>query len=192
MTRYSLDVFLHITGAIAVFAGYGSLLLAVTAMRRAARSEQIQGITSSLLATRKIGAERISVIDVVVIAGVLMIGVTGLDMALTFHLTQAPWVDVATGSFILLAPIGPLVVNPRLHRIADAAAVETGGPVSSALRSHLRDPLLTVVMGASLGILIGLVFLMTTKPDLVVSLVAMAIALAAGLALGWSITRRSA
>ena len=192
MTRYSLDVFLHITGAIAVFAGYGSLFLAVVAMRRATRSEQVQAITSTLLATRKVGRERVSAIDVIVIAGVLMIGGTGLDMAIAFHLTQAPWVDVATGGFILLAPIGPLFINPRRHRIADAAAIETSGPISGALRTHSRDPCLSIVMGASIGVLIGVVFLMTTKPDLVMSLVAIAIALLAGLALNWSLTRRSA
>lgn len=191
MSRYSVDVFIHVMGAIAVFVGYGSLLLAVTAMRRATRSAQVRAITSTLLATRRIGLERISAIDVIVIAGVLMIAVTGLDMALAFQLLRAPWVDVAIGSFLLLAPIGPLVINPRLHGIADAADLEAGDPISNALRTRTRDPLLAVALGGSLGILVGLIFLMTTKPALGVSLVAIAIAVGAGLALSWLFTRSS-
>ncbi len=94
MSRYSVDVFIHVLGASAVFVGYGTLLFAVVAMRRATRSEQVRAITSTLLSTRRIGLERVSVIDVIVIAGVLVIALTGLDMALTFQLLRAPWIDV--------------------------------------------------------------------------------------------------
>ena len=191
MTRYSVDIFLHVMGAIAVFAGYSSLLIAVTAIRRATRSEQVHAVTSTLLATRRIGFERISVIDVIVIAGVLAIVVTGLDMALTLQLTRAPWIDVAIGSFLFLAPVGPLVINPRLHRIADAAELQPDGPISSGLRARVRDPLLALALSGSLGILIGIVFLMTTKPALSASLVAIAVALGTGLALSFPFVRRS-
>ena len=133
------------------FVGYGSLLLAATAMRHATRSKHMRAITSTLLATRRIGLERISAIDLIVITGVLMIAVTGLDMALTFQLLRAPWVDVAIGSLLLLAPIGQLVINPRLHGIADAADLEASGPISNALRTRTRDPLLALALGAPWG-----------------------------------------
>lgn len=192
MSRYTVDIFVHVMGAIAVFVGYGSLLLAVIAMRRASESDQVRAITSTLLATRRIGLERISAIDVIVIAGVLMIAITGLDMALTFQLLRAPWIDVAIGSFLVLAPIGPLMTNPRLHRIEDAANLETSGPISNVLRAHTRDPLLALELGGSLGILIGLVFLMTTKPGLLGSLVGVSVAVGVGLALTWFLARRPA
>src|SRR5216684_7928102 len=79
----------------------------------------------------------------------------------TFQLLRAPWIDVAIGSFLVLAPLGPLLINPRLHRIADTAEGEASGPISNALRTRTRDPLLALALGASLGILISLVFLMT-------------------------------
>jgi hypothetical protein len=41
----------------------------------------------------------------------------------------SPWIEVAIRSLILLAPIGPLVINPRLHRIADAADLEPDSPI---------------------------------------------------------------
>ncbi len=191
MSRYSIDVFIHVVGAAAVFLGYGSLALAVNAMWRATRSEQVRAITSTLLATRKVGLERVSAIDVIVIAGVLLIAITGLDMALTFQLFQAPWIDVAIGSFVVLAPIGPLVINPRLHRIVDAANLEADGLISSALLARTRDPLLAMTMGGSLGLLIALVFLMTTKPALGISLAAVVICAGTGVAVPWRLARSS-
>jgi hypothetical protein len=192
MSRYSVEVFLHVMGAILVFVGYGGLLLAVAAMRRATRCEQLRAIASTLLASRRIGLERISAIDVLVIASVVLIAVTGLDMALSLQLIRAPWIDVAIGSFLLLAPIGPLVINPRLHRIADAVDLEPNGPISNSVRTRVRDPILTMALGGSLGILVGVVFLMTTKPALGTSLAAIAITIGAGLALSWPFARRSA
>ena len=112
-----------------------------------------------------------------------MIALTGADMALTFQLLQAPWIDAAIGSFVVLAPIGPLVINPRLHRIVDAADLEADGPISNTLRARTRDPLLATALGGSLGILIGLVFLMTNKPALSMSLAAVAVCAGAGVAL---------
>jgi len=184
-------VFIHVIGAAAVFLGYGCLALAVNAMWRATRSEQVRAITSTLLATRKVGRELISAIDVIVIAGVVMIALTGLDMALTFQLLRAPWIDVAIGSFVVLAPLGPLVINPRLHGIVDAAKLEADGPISNALRARTRDPLLAMAMGGSVGILIALVFLMTNKPALSISLAAVAICAGAGVALTWRLIRSS-
>ncbi len=190
MSRFSVEVFLHVMGAILVFVAYGSLLLTVAAMRRATRSEQLRAVTSTLLASRRIGRERISAIDVVVIAGVVLIAVTGLDMALSLQLIRAPWIDVAIGSFLLLAPIGPLVINPRLHRISDASELEPNGPISTALHTRMSDPILTIALGGSLGILIGVVFLMTTKPELGTSIAAVAIAVVAGMAISWPFASR--
>jgi len=192
MSRFSVEVFLHVMGAVLVFVAYGSLLLTVAAMRRATRSEQLRAITATLLASRRIGRERISAIDVVVIAGVVLIAVTGLDMALSLQLIRAPWIDVAIGSFLLLAPIGPLVINPRLHRISEASELEPNGPISTALRAHMSDPILTIALGASLGILVGVVFLMTTKPELAMSIAAVATAVVAGMAISWPFARRRA
>lgn len=190
MSRFSVEVFLHVMGAILVFVAYGSLLLTVAAMRRATRSEQLRSITSTLLASRRIGRERISAIDVVAIAGVLMIALTGLDMALSLQLTRAPWIDVAIGSFLFLAPIGPLVINPRLHRISDASELEPNGPISIALHIRMRDPILTIALGGSLGILVGVIFLMTTKPELGTSIAAVACAVVAGMAISWPFASR--
>jgi len=54
----------------------------------------------------------------------------------------------------------------------------------------MSDPILTIALGGSLGILIGVVFLMTTKPELGTSIAAVAIAVVAGMAISWPFASR--
>jgi membrane associated rhomboid family serine protease len=55
-----------------------------------------------------------------------------------------------------------------------------------------RATLLVLPLGASLGIMIGLVFLMTPKPTLSIALTAAAFAIGAGVILNWPFARESA
>src|SRR5258708_34702725 len=80
-----------------------------------------------------------------------MIAVTGLDMALTLQLIHAPWGDVAIGSFLLLGPMGPILINPRLHGISDAADIEASGPISKALRARRSGPAIGIGSWCVLG-----------------------------------------
>jgi len=56
----------------------------------------------------------------------------------------------------------------------------------------VRDPILTIALGGSLGILVGVVFLMTTKPELGTSIAAVATAVAAGMGISWPFANRPA
>jgi len=59
-------------------------------------------------------------------------------------------------SFLVLAAIGSSYdPNPRLHRIEDAANLETSGSISAVLRAHTRGPFIGVGNGRIFGILIG-------------------------------------
>ncbi len=57
------------------------------------------------------------------------------------------------------------------------------------LERHIDDPVLATVCTTVLTLLLGLVFLMTTKPNLVGSLIVMAVALLLGLAAGALVSR---
>jgi hypothetical protein len=177
-----LELFLHLCGVIFVFLGFGTLLLATVALARASRVEQVRAIMTPLVAGRRVGPEQISVIDVIVVFGVLLIVSTGIAMARANNYVWSSWVEIATASFILLAPVGPFVINLRLHAIAEAAAREVDGPIPSSMRDRIRDPVLALAMRSSVALLLGLVFLMTTKPSLAISVVVMLSAAALGTA----------
>jgi hypothetical protein len=75
------ELFLHITGVIGMFIGYGALVLGTIALRRATRVEDVRAIANAMTYGREIGFEHVSVIDALVVTSVLVIAATGLDMA---------------------------------------------------------------------------------------------------------------
>ena len=168
-----IELFVHLVGVISVFIGFGTLLLATFALGRASRVEQVRAIMTPLVAGRRIGPEQISLIDVLVIAGVLLIAASGIAMARANDYLLSSWVEVATVSLLLMAPVGPFVINPRLHGIAEESRRNTDGPIPPALRSRIQDRLLVLAMRCTVAVLLGIVFLMATKPSLAVSIGAM-------------------
>lgn|SRR5579859_422405 len=182
-----VELFLHILGVISVFVGFGTLLLATTALTRASRIEQVRAIMAPLIAGRRVGFEHISVIDVIVVVGVILIATTGLAMARADDYVWSSWVEVATASFLLLAPVGPLVINPRLHALAKEALRQPDGPLTASLRARIDDRVLTLAMRCSVAILVGIVCLMTTKPTSLVSVIVVVVALAIGAAFSFKL-----
>jgi predicted integral membrane protein DUF2269 len=183
-----VELFIHVFGVLAVFVGYGTLLLATFALRRAARTEDVRAIAAPIVAGRRIGFEQISVIDLIVVAGVLLIAVTGFDMGRTTGDLRTGWAVVAIASFLLIAPVGPLVINPRLHAIARSAGAAPAGPVPPALKAQLHDAYLTFSLRCSFVVLVGLVFLMTVKPSIAWSVASVLTAL--GIGAIWGLTGR--
>lgn len=179
MNTYTLALFAHIVGAIGTFIGVSVWLVAAEALRRATRVEQVRTLTSLIQPS-----------GVIAIASILVLGIAGFYMALTAWGEQATWIIVATISFVLLAPFGAFVIDPRLRAIARAAAAAPDGPLPAAMAARTHDPLVGIGLYLYVGVLVGVVFLMTTKPPLATSIVAMVVAailgLAAGLLLWWT------
>jgi Predicted integral membrane protein (DUF2269) len=185
---YNIELFLHVTGVVIVFAAYGALLFATLMLRIADRTEVVRAITR-LVAGRKVGFEYVSVIDAVVIAGSLLLIIGGVTMAAsTWGFTQG-WIDVSIGLVLALGPLGAFVVSPRLHRISVLAAQSPDGPLSGSLRAAIVDPILTTILCASTSGLIGLLFLMTNKPSLQISVIAMILAIGIGVVAARLMTR---
>jgi len=188
MSGYAILLFLHVSGAILIFTGIATLIFGVAAMRLASNVDQVRAIARPMLVGRKIGLEHISVIDVFTIVGIVLTAATGLYMATNWGFGRG-WVEVAIASFALMAPVGPLVINPRLQAIGRAADATTSGPLDGSLISRTHDPLLAAALLSLTAWLLGIVFLMTTKPELATAVVAMVVALGLGLAASLSVWR---
>jgi hypothetical protein len=88
-------------------------------------------------------------------------------------------------SWILVA-----LIAPRRSAIVKQLAREApGGELSGTLEQHLDDPVLATACTTVLVLLLGLVFLITTKPNLAGSLIVMVVALLLGLAAGALVSR---
>jgi len=188
MSGYAILLFLHVSGAILIFTGIATLIFGVAAMRLASNVDQVRAIARPMLVGRKVGLEHISVIDVFTIVGIVLTAATGLYMATNWGFGRG-WVEVAIASFALMAPVGPLVINPRLQAIGRAADATTPGPLDGSLLSRTHDPLLAAALLSLTAWLLGIVFLMTTKPELATAVVAMVVALGLGLAASLSVWR---
>src|SRR5438270_6394142 len=170
MSLYTLALFLHVSGAIGAFVSLGIWLFGLSALRRARHVEQVRAI-----------AWLIIIASPLMVFSVLLIGVAGLEMALSTWGLQTPWIAVALVSFVLMAPIGPFVLDLRMRAIIAMAGKAPEGTLPDALNKRTLDPILATAAQALASVLLGIVFLMTTKPSLATSILVMVIASFLGL-----------
>lgn len=173
MSWYVLALFLHVIGAIGACVSLGVWLIGLAALRRAERVEQVRALAWALI-----------VVSPIMVLSVLLIVGAGLAMALRVWGLQTSWVAVALVSLAIMAPIGPLVLDARIRVVMALASAEPAGPLSGALAARARDPLMGGAAQTLALLLLGIVFLMTTKPGLVGAIVAMLAALLLGLLSG--------
>ena len=178
MSIYTIVLFLHVSGAIGYFVSIGTWLFCLASLRRAQRVEQVRALTN--LAGRLGPLFGISV---------LLILAAGLYMALTAWSLQTGWIAVALISLILMAPLSTALIEPRRRAIDRLAREAADGPLPPSLEQSTHDPILGTALQTVAILLLGIVFLMTTKPSLTGSLIVMAIALALGLASGLLVSR---
>lgn len=179
MTLYTLALFLHIVGAIGTFIGVSIWLFVAVALRRARQVEQIRTLTSLIQPS-----------GVLTVGSILLLGVAGIYMAVTAWAEHATWIIVATIGFLLLAPIGVLLIDPRLRAVGKEATASPDGVLGPVLAARASDPLVGMGLCVYVGVLVGIIFLMTNKPTLAVSVLAMIgatlLGLAGGLLLWWA------
>ncbi|HZC04475.1 MAG TPA: DUF2269 family protein [Ktedonobacterales bacterium] len=170
LNPYSLALFAHVIGAIGIFAGMGVWTFASWALRQAERVEQARLLTGLIKASSNL-----------VVASIFVLGVAGFYMAITVWGSQATWIVVATITFVLLAPLGLLVIDPRVRAIAAATRTLPDGPLPDELWARTRDPLLATGLSVYVTTLLGIVFIMTNKPTTSVAILVAVAAAALGL-----------
>ena len=178
MSTYTIVLFLHISGAIGYFISIGTWLFGFSALRRVQRVEQVRALAD--LAGRVGPLFGISV---------LLILVTGLYMAVTAWGFQTGWIPVGLISLVLIAPLGTALIEPRRRAIARLAREAPDGSLPESLELRIHDPILWTALQTVAVLLLGIVFLMTTKPAFTDSLIVMAVALVLGLASGLLVSR---
>ncbi|GHO61191.1 hypothetical protein KSC_000830 [Ktedonobacter sp. SOSP1-52] len=180
MSIYTIVLFVHIIGAIGYFLSIGSWLFILVGLRRAQRVEEVRAL--------------MYVNDLSVPFGDgsgLVLLIAGLYLALSVWSLLTSWILVALISLILILPTNAVLIGPRrraLIKQLEHSAPE--GKISLALSQHIYNPILWTTSQTTAVLLLGIVFLMTTKPDLGGSLIVMAVALVFGLLSSLLISRR--
>lgn len=93
---------------------------------------------------------------------------------------STPWIDLAIAGLLLIMGVGGGVLGSRERRL-DAALESAPGPdLDQTLVAQLRDPLLLVANGVIIGLVAGVMFVMTMKPALWIGIAALLVGAAAG------------
>lgn len=167
MSIYSVLVFLHVVGALGLFASIGLEQVGLYRLRRAVTGTQANEWLSTLAALRRIDAP----------AGLLLLA-TGMYFVATRWGTQA-WAGLAVVGMIVMALLGILASGRRLRAITWEA---TGmlGPIPVELRQRLHDPVLLTSATVRAAIGVGIVFNMVMKPPAGGALIALVVMTIAG------------
>jgi hypothetical protein len=181
MSIYSIILFVHIVGVIGYCLGIGMWLFVLVGLRRAQHVEQVRALIHLNDLSGPFSG----------ISALLLLG-AGLYLALTAWSLLTGWILVALISLLLMVPTSAALIVTRRRALVDQLAREAPeGTVSLALRQRIDDPVLLSVVQTVAALLLGLIFLMTTKPDVVGSLIVMAVALLLGLASSLLVSRMS-
>ena len=168
MTLYSAALFLHVVGALLLFATFALEGVGIRQMRRATSSGEAENAMAILRPNRIIGP--------ISLAGVLIPGL--YLMASTWG--WVAWIVVALAAYLLIAVFGA-VNGIRIQALARTLAAESAS-LSHGLRDRLMAPRFVAFWLARVGLATGVVFLMTVKPGALVAVLAVVISAAVGVA----------
>jgi hypothetical protein len=170
MSVYTIALFLHILGALGMFAAFGIEWAAAESLRRATDVAQARPWIRVLRSLRRmVGPSAATIL------------VTGIYMGTTVSGRQA-WIGLGLLGLVFLALLGAGVTGRRVAVIA--RDLDSGSTKGESLRLRLQDPVLIVSLRLRTAVATGIVFLMTSKPAAGLSLAAMGAAVALGLV--WS------
>jgi hypothetical protein len=178
MNIYTIVLFLHIISAIGVCIGVSVLLLAVLVLRQAQRVEQVRSTLA--FATTALPIAGVSM---------LLLLAAGFYLALTAWSLRTSWIAVTLVSLVPMIALGAGIIGPRMRAIVLSTRQSPDGSLPSQLSARIHDPVLFTLLLIQAVLLLGIVFLMTTKPGLASSIIVMAVALVLGLASGMLVSR---
>ena len=146
---YPLLVFLHVTSAMGIVAGFGIEGLALLQLRAARTAEEARlSLANSRYVQRVAGSSLLAAI------------VTGVYLATAYWSWRGAWMGVAFMTIVVIALVGGLMTGRATSRAMRAPNESLPPAALAALQSRLSTS-----YTIRLGLFLGIVFLMTTKPQ---------------------------
>ena len=168
MNLYQIALFLHILGAVVLFATAGLEWVAQLRLRRATTVAAAREWTT---VSSRLGP----------IFGVstLVLLAAGLYMVMTNWGWGIGWVDISLLMTLVLAVVGSAFNGRRGRKIGQALATQDG-PITDQLRRQIIDPALWTSVTVQAASVLGIIFLMVVKPGFPGSAAAIVIAIVLG------------
>ena len=157
MTLYSLVLFAHVTSVLALGACLSLEVVALFYLRRASTSPEVQ-----------LWIEPVPGLSAIALGSILVTLFSGVYLTIKMSGFGLAWVDVTMGAFLLMAPLGA-VTGRRLRVIRHLSA--SGQTNLPKLLNLLRQRFLRISLCIRVAVFLGIVLLMTAKPDFLESLI---------------------
>ena len=158
MTVFSFVLFVHVLSAIVVCIAVVLEGAALLGMRSAQNTDQL-GFAVRIF-------RRLGPIYGIGFAGILL---GGIYLAAALQL-RAPWVPQALAATLVFLAVGGIVTGRRMARLRRGISQQQSFP---SLRVTATGNSLVVSYGFRVGLLVGILFLMTATPPLLASLLAL-------------------
>jgi len=170
---YTLALFVHILGAIALFVAVSLIVIAFVRMRQAATLEQVR----EWAVVANMAGKSMIFISLVILAPALYMVIIAWGFA-------TPWVLASLITFVALSIMGAAMNGRNIERIVAQAQAASSDLIPGELRARLLAPQLWLTEGIRLMLLLGILSLMTIKPDMLFSVLILAGMLILGIVLG--------
>ena len=167
MSMYSVLVFLHIVGALGLFASIAVELASLAGLRRATTGAQVREWMGVIRGLGRVHGP----------AGLLILA-TGFYFVATRWGHQA-WIGLAIVGMVVMAILGAGVTGRRMRAIGLELSAATG-PIPVGVRRRLDDPVLRMSVALRAAIGLGIVFNMAVKPAAGGALAALGVAVVVG------------
>jgi hypothetical protein len=178
MTAYSITLFVHIVSAMVLAAALRLEVLTLLHLRKATTSTEARFVMDL--------APSFPVAAMAALAVLLLSGGYLTSLASAWSLA---WIRVAFGALILIGPLGG-ISGRKLRAIRRLTA--SGPSADSQLQKQLRDPFLQFSVIVRVALVLGIVLLMTLKPEMRDSLAAVGAFAAVGVISALVVSRRGA
>ena len=155
MSLYGFVLFSHVAAVLALFVCLSFEALSLFRMRRA-----------STLAEARLWIEPMPGLPLWTGVSALVIFVSGIYLALRMSAFGQAWIELSIVALLLIAPLGALT-STRMRATRHALASAT--TMKPELVSQLEDVFLKISLGLRMFIFLGIVLLMTAKPELLQS-----------------------
>jgi hypothetical protein len=149
---YQIVLFLHVASAVGLFAVLAIEWVSLRGLARSLTYEQAREWSGLLPLLLLLG-----------LPATLLVLASGIYLATTAGFWRLAWVYLAVPTYVLVILAGA-IVGPRRNRLRSTLASGTGR-LPGELRHQVRNPLFKASWQWRTGLLFGLLFAMTVRPD---------------------------
>ena len=157
---YSIALFLHVLGALGMFAALGIEWTSLRNLSKAADAQEARGWLGLFMVLRRFYP--LSFVALLV-TGIYMMAVSW---------GGAPWIAIGLLGLLALPAIAGFMTGRRVRTIGPELG--ESAELDASLRARLADPALLLSHRLRVGLAVGIIYLMTVKPGWIGSLVAIA------------------